>query len=55
MAKDAGCFAYQECSTKNNEGIREVWETALRGITEVRASSIPAKEEKRGSRLFGAR
>ena len=41
MAKRIGAFAYVECSAKNKEGVREVFETA------ARASLIWVNENKK--------
>ena len=35
MAEKINAFAYVECSAKNNEGVKEVFETAARAALQV--------------------
>ena len=36
MAEKIGAFAYLECSAKNNDGVREVFETATRAALQTK-------------------
>lgn len=48
LAKKMGYFGYYECSAKTNQGVRETWEIAMRGLIHLSGSS--GKSSKQGKR-----